>query len=296
MFFIKHSKLFKKRIKFIFVLPYNRNDIIKLLFSSITYNLYQLLSKTVRVLLGVNLYKKLFPYSAIIDFLRLFNIRLAILKFDNLKFLIRTWVHDDEGAIFLHGEEDFLPMVKLDADSVVVDVGAYIGGYSIRFCNEVEKVIAIEPLYDNFIVLKYNSYLNRARNLTLINKGLFSKDGEMYIYYNPSGMSGATLNKNFIKADYIRKSINVTTLDELVRTLGLTRIDFLKIDVEGSEYEVLQGSKNALKITKMVLIETFPNNEKKCLDLLKKYGFIIKDLGKRHGFTRYFIAKKSALK
>jgi arginine deiminase len=86
--------------------------------------------------------------------------------------------------------------------------------------------------------------------------------------------------------------VKVTTLDKLVNSLGLTKIDFIKIDAEGSEYEILRGANKVLDITKSVLIETFENNRYKCLDYLKNKGFKIIDLGIRHKATRYYFAKK----
>jgi hypothetical protein len=86
--------------------------------------------------------------------------------------------------------------------------------------------------------------------------------------------------------------VKVTTLDKLVNSLGLTKIDFLKIDAEGSEYEILRGANKVLDNTKSVLIETFENNRYKCLDYLKNKGFKIIDLGIRHKAARYYFAKK----
>jgi hypothetical protein len=86
--------------------------------------------------------------------------------------------------------------------------------------------------------------------------------------------------------------IKVTTLDKLANRFGFIKIDFIKIDVEGSEYEVLKGANKVLDITKSVLIETFENNRYKCINYLKNKGFKIIDLGIIHRITQYFFAKK----
>jgi hypothetical protein len=91
----------------------------------------------VRVIFGASKYSKIFPHLFSISyFLRLLNIKLVIYKFNNLKFLVKTWVHDDENSIFLVGEEDILPLIEIGDDSIVLDIGAYIGTYSIRLCKK----------------------------------------------------------------------------------------------------------------------------------------------------------------
>jgi len=151
-----------------------------------------------------------------------------------------------------------LPLINLNKDSIVIDIGAYIGTYSIRFCKIAHKgkIVSIEPLYDNYLMLVYNAKLNNCKNLYSVNMGIWSEEGTKSIFY---------------KSD---------------------RMDFIKIDVEGSEYEVLIGANKALDITRSVLIETFENNRYKCIDYLKNKGFKIIDLGIRHRITRYFFAKK----
>jgi FkbM family methyltransferase len=226
----------------------------------------------------------------------LFNINHVILKIKDYKFLVRTWVYDDEATVFLEGEEDIFPLINLNRDSIVIDVGAYIGTYSIRFCKVAYKgkIVSIEPLYDNYLMLIYNVKLNNCKNLYPVNMGIWSEEGIKSIFYDSYGMSGATLNINLIdkQSNFHKNMIKVTTLDKLANSLGLTKIDFIKIDVEGSEYEVLIGANKALDITKNILIETHEKNRYKCLDYLKNKGFKIIDLGIRHRITRYFFAKK----
>jgi FkbM family methyltransferase len=298
MLFIKYNKLTKYRLFPVLVLSYNRNELIKLILSCIIYNLVLFIRAIIRVCFGLSIEHKLsqlHPLS-INHFLRLFNINHVILKIKDYKFLVRTWVYDDEATVFLEGEEDIFPLINLNRDSIVIDVGAYIGTYSIRFCKVAYKgkIVSIEPLYDNYLMLIYNVKLNNCKNLYPVNMGIWSEEGIKSIFYDSYGMSGATLNINLIdKQSNFHKSITkVTTLDKLINSFGLTKIDFIKIDVEGSEYEVLIGANKALDITKNILIETHEKNRYKCLDYLKNKGFKIIDLGIRHRITRYFFAKK----
>jgi FkbM family methyltransferase len=225
----------------------------------------------------------------------LFNINHAIFKIKDYKFLVRTWVYDDEVTVFLEGEEDIFPLINLNRDSIVIDVGAYIGTYSIHLSKVAYKgkIVSVEPLYDNYLMLIYNAKLNNCENLYPVNIGIWSEEGTKSIFYKSNGMSGATLNFNLIdkQSNFHKNMIKVTTLDKLANRFGLA-----KIDVEGSEYEVLIGANKVLDIAKSVLIETFENNRYKCLDYLKNKGFKIIDLGVRHRITRYLFCQKVIIK
>ncbi|MDT7885844.1 MAG: FkbM family methyltransferase [Thermoproteota archaeon] len=298
MLFIKYTKLTRYRLFPVLVLPYHRNELIKVILSCITYNLVFIIRSIIRISFGCSIdYKlsQLFPLS-INHFLRMFNINYAIFKIKDYKFLVRTWVYDDEATVFLRVEEDILSLINLNKDSIVIDIGAYIGTYSIRFCKIAYKgkIVSIEPLYDNYLMLVYNAKLNNCKNLYSVNMGIWSEEGTKSIFYKSDRMTLATLNINLIdkQSNFHKNLIKVTTLDKLINSLGLTKIDFIKIDVEGSEYEVLMGANKALDITRSVLIETHENNRYKCIDYLKNKGFKIIDLGIRHRITRYFFAKK----
>jgi FkbM family methyltransferase len=296
MLIINYTKLTKNRLfpVFIFVFPYHHNELIRLIFSCIIYNLVLPIRVVIDICFGRS-YKlsRLFQLS-INYYLRRFNINYAILKIKDYKFLVRTSSYSDEATVLLRDEEDIYQLINLNRNSIVIDIGAHIGTYSIRFCKIAHKVIAIEPLYDNYLILIYNAKLNNCKNLYPINMGIWSEEGTKSIFYKPERTDLATLIDNLIdnQSNYYKHMVKVTTLDKLVNSLGLTKIDFLKIDAEKSEYEILRGANKVLDNTKSVLIETFENNRYKCLDYLKNKGFKIIDLGIRHKATRYYFAKK----
>jgi len=296
MLIINYTKLTKNRLfpVFIFVFPYQHKELIKLIFSCIIYNLVLPIRAVIDICFGRS-YKlsQLFPLS-INYYLRKFNINYAILKIKDYKFLVRTLSYSDEAAVLLRDEEDIYQLINLNRNSIVIDIGAHIGTYSIRFCKIAHKVIAIEPLYDNYLMLIYNAKLNNCKNLYPINMGIWSEERVKYIFYKLERTDSATLIDNLIdnQSNYYKHMVKVITLDKLVNSLGLPKIDFLKIDAEGSEYEILKGANTVLDNTKSVLIETFENNKYKCLDYLKNKGFKIIDLGIRHKDARYYFAKK----
>jgi hypothetical protein len=67
-------------------------------------------------------------------------------------------------------------------------------------------------------------------------------------------------------------------LDEITKSNGLKKIDLIKIDAEGSEYEILKGSEYTLKLTKYLIIEV-SKDLKQIFDFLEERGFIVLNLG-----------------
>ena len=117
---------------------------------------------------------------------------------------------------------------------VVVDVGASFGNYTLDGCLHGAKVYAFEPVPSRYEILARNVELNNLDNCSLSNLGLWSKSGEISLEdYAPH-------------ADW-RGKFKVTTLDEFVESNGIRRIDFIKIDTEGAEFEILNGCVNSMR-------------------------------------------------
>jgi len=116
----------------------------------------------------------------------------------------------------------------VNKESIVVDVGAHIGSFAIPMAKVARKVIAFEPSRETFSLLSRNADENGA-SLQLINKGLGSENGSgTLVVRNTSNAGANTLVSN--------GDIPITTLDS-----ELSNIDFIKMDVEGMELDVLRG-------------------------------------------------------
>jgi hypothetical protein len=85
--------------------------------------------------------------------------------------------------------------------------------------------------------------------------------------------------KSSTRWGYLRRPLETirmkqTTLDVIAETYQLKKIDWLKIDVEGAEYDALLGGKNALRMTEHIYLEVhFKDLEAKIRTLLGKSGF-----------------------
>lgn len=156
-----------------------------------------------------------------------------------------------EWNIFFSGyyEQDIVKIIKkyLKSDDVFVDVGANIGCHTLIAAKICKKVIAIEPEPNVRKRLIENIKLNNLKNVEVYDYAISDYIGKTTFYppdvNNPNKGVGSLYYKNGLKQDGIK--IKVTTLDKLLE--NESKIDFIKIDVEGANKEVIFGAKNIIK-------------------------------------------------
>ncbi|MCP1715126.1 FkbM family methyltransferase [Methanocalculus alkaliphilus] len=146
-------------------------------------------------------------------------------------------------------EPEMVELFKhLAKDSTVIfDIGANIGCTAILFGELSENVYAFEPSQTTFRFLEQNIIQSGHSNIILHNIGLGSESGESTLTFAPSNRSGGFVsNQTQASTGHIVEKIVIKTLDEVVNSLQLQQIDFIKIDVEGFEEHVLRGGKQTL--------------------------------------------------
>jgi FkbM family methyltransferase len=133
------------------------------------------------------------------------------------------------------------------AGMTVIDIGAHIGHYPLLFAKCVGphgRIFAFEPLPCNFALLRKNVLLNNLQNVYAVDQAVFSSTREIEILVpddQPNPGNGSMHNETKEK-HYAVKAIS---LDDYCEKLAL-RPDILKMDVEGTEYEVLIGAKKTI--------------------------------------------------
>lgn len=129
----------------------------------------------------------------------------------------------------------------VNRQSIVLDVGAHIGTFAIPIASAVAEVIAFEPSAEACTLLSRNAGQNHVK-LRLICSALGREKGTgTLIVRNISNAGANTLVSG--------GSIPVTTLDAEV-----SDVDFIKIDVEGMELEVLRGGVQLIERTRPVIL------------------------------------------
>jgi FkbM family methyltransferase len=176
---------------------------------------------------------------------------------------------------------EFVRRNLVQPGGVVIECGAHHGAQSIllsRWVGPQGKVVAVEPMPENVSILKKNIELNGLSNVVVVDKAVgSSRDYKLSMGQN-SNSSVRSSEKNSISVEGI-------TLDGLADKLKIAPT-LLKIDVEGYEYEILEGSRSILATTLAVFVEvhmlTLPRYGRKFEDLWKfidpyKYDVFVQD-------------------
>jgi FkbM family methyltransferase len=195
---------------------------------------------------------------------RLIQERPVIIEFyDDSKFYVNHLLDYLHAGLYNEPKTFNFIMKQIKNCKVFVDVGANIGGYSIRAAKYC-KVYAIEPLPRNYKILKINEKLNKVKIISF-NIATGKERGKIKLYYTQGnwGLPSVKYKQNYFI------EVEMKPLDEIINEES---IDLIKIDVEGAEDLVLEGARNCLKRTKMIIIErseSFP----KAYRILKEESF-----------------------
>ncbi len=158
------------------------------------------------------------------------------------------------------GTLKFIDLILRNTTNTFIDIGANIGlmslhaGYSLKGKG---KVLAFEPVQFFYDKLNANIQLNNFQNIQTIKKGVGSVAAKVPIYLDggcPSVIS------TFRDEKGTTEMIDIEMLDEIVRSENVSNIDFIKIDVEGFEFDVLKGARKTIADHKPVL----------CIEYIKK--------------------------
>ena len=133
------------------------------------------------------------------------------------------------------------------------------------------RVLAFEPCSETCSTLIKNIHLNGLKNVESFPIALWNKDGVHTLYTKIHTGGNSLIEDN----DVIDKNVVATrTLDGLFCNLKMNKIDLIKIDVEGSEKEVLEGMKITLQLfTPRLIIEIQKGNELWVNEFLNSIGY-----------------------
>ncbi len=176
-------------------------------------------------------------------------------------------------------------MSKVREGDIIVDVGAFIGLYTIALAKRVGskgKVIAFEPEPKNFLELNEHIKLNNISDrVELIQMAVGEKHGKVFFELSRSCESRilGIQNEN-------STSVECVTLDEIFIN---KRLDILKVDVEGYEEAVLKGAARLLhdpsRAPRAMFIEVHPSmwkdtgtSSESLLTLIRNYGYQVHNL------------------
>jgi len=214
--------------------------------------------------------KKTIKESIFIIFPKLMPKDLLI-EFQGVKFMARRGKTD---ILILNelSEPWMKRYFKPNKGDVVIDVGAHVGKYSLPAAKLVGgngKVIAIEAHPENFKALQTNILLNEFKNIIALNIAAFNQDNKKL------SLSGSRDSEFSLKSNLGENCVEVETrkIDSILQELGIETVNWVKIDVEGAEVEVLQGMEKVIACSQnlKMLVEVGKENSMKVNEILRKF-------------------------
>jgi FkbM family methyltransferase len=170
---------------------------------------------------------------------------------------------------------------------VVVDIGANIGSFAVyaAAARRAGRVIAFEPHPGNFSLLSRNVEENGlGQVVTCVNEAVSGSPGQVLLLEDAGNFGGHSLAATGLASAETATAFKVRcgTLEETFERFGLTRIDYLKIDCEGAEYEILEATPESI----------FRRIGRVSMEYHRRPGRRVEELGEileRYGFrVRYY--------
>ena len=228
-------------------------------------------------------------------------LKISVPKYD-YKFYCR--INREDLVFMTNHEDDIIEHFTPKQGDIVVDIGAHMGRYTIISSKRVGsngKVVAIEAHPGNFEMLNRNIKLNQLTNVIPLNYAVYSKETKVKLYL-PEQESGYTIY-NTIMSDRAGTEdkfveVNANTVDYLLKLNQIReeQVNWIKVDVEGAEFEVLKGATNVLSKSRDIalLIEIHGlDNYGPILNFLSLYNFKIEfEKSNKIGDWRHIVARK----
>jgi len=181
--------------------------------------------------------------------------------------------------------------VYVKRGDVVLDIGANIGVQSLLFSKLVGKdgkVFSFEPV--THAVLSINIEKNDINNVIVVPKGISNEVGTGEIEVSDYCLDSSIARREYTRGYYTHKRvIDLISLDIFAEEMGLEKIDFIKMDIEGVEELAIRGAKEVIKRYRPVWsissyhidMDNEPQHDK-LVSLLKSYDYRIEEIKGQH--------------
>ena len=205
---------------------------------------------------------------------------IKISENQKIKFYTPNKISSYRVKTFFSKEPDTLEWIRKKGgnEKVLYDIGANMGIYSIYYAKMFKsQVFAFEPSFTNLDLLVKNINLNLLTNQVHVISNPLSKKfiiSNLFQKKSSPGLAGTTFNNNFVKKKMATTNKDFTLNQVEYNTLGLSidslmdlniikKPDLLKIDVDGTEVDIIEGCQNTIKESKRIsiLIETSEETE-----------------------------------
>ena len=170
---------------------------------------------------------------------------------------------------------------KLKSHNICLDIGANIGNHSVFFADYFKKIYAYEPNLRPFKLLEANAMLKN--NIKPFNFGLSNATKKQKVVFSLGNIGSASLVHNPSKGKTDEAIFELKYLDKVLTQGEISKISFMKIDVEGHELNVLKGAIRTIKASKPIIaLEVLP-------DEIQNGSFATKEFLETLGYKFFYV-------
>jgi len=179
---------------------------------------------------------------------------------------------------------------RVDPGDVVVDIGGNIGVFTVYAAavRGASRVIVFEPFPENFAMLTHNVEENGLKTVTCVNEAVGKTRGRQLFNIHPTDPGSNSLVTEPGSGKVIE--VQCCTFADIFERFGVDKIDYLKMDCEGAEYDIFDESANLwLKRVRRISMEYHDHpilSYKDIESLLSKNGFEVREFGGHRMYAR----------
>ncbi len=158
--------------------------------------------------------------------------------------------------IYSNGELTVLKKLSKLNPSVIIDGGANIGNYSLQINQLIPntRIYSFEPVKSTFEKLKEN--VGKINNITTIEKGLYKNNCTQEIRIFPSSTHSSLIDiEGLSYKSNEKQTIELIKGDDFLKNYNIDEVDFLKLDIEGAEYDAIIGFEEHIMNGKIKMIQ-----------------------------------------
>jgi FkbM family methyltransferase len=215
--------------------------------------------------------------------------RLELRLRNGLKVLARARTGDMRTSRNIFIDEAYLPPpLSIPEDAVVIDIGGHIGCFTLFAAQRARRgrIFAYEPEPSNFELLSENVRRNAPDRARAFNLAVDGREGERQMHFSVS--RSGTGGHSFFGPGERTFTVRCTTLPQILAEHRLDRVDFLKLDCEGAEVEILESlsDEQLVRIRQLAMEPHRPAELHACYERLDRLGF--EELPSTYANYRYF--------
>jgi FkbM family methyltransferase len=200
---------------------------------------------------------------------------------NGLKFKVQGGSSQRTPLTEVFNEQYFSGEVVVNEGDTVVDIGGNAGFFSISIAGKARKVYTIEPISMNYATLVENIRLNGYQNKIFpFQKAIMAHDRSIIVDVIGENTPIISLVIHREGKNMRREEVKTVTLQRFMQDNNITHIDFLKMDIEGAEYEViLNADQKVFQVIDKIAMEVHAvegHSEGEITNRLRRIGYTVK--------------------